>query len=150
GLELADHRCACLARLKVGWPCSRMNFLRQQTQHAFPKVVPVNRHLSPGHAGRTAGGKPAAPPSDRSWRSSSDRYRSRRPARFAAGIRSVLFPKELSMKIEIARELVRTALAEARRLQLAPLAVTVLDAGGNLVCFEREDGAGLARFDISF
>ena len=54
------------------------------------------------------------------------------------------------MKIEIARQLVRTSLAEARKLQLAPLAVTVLDAGGNLVCFEREDGAGMARFDISF
>jgi uncharacterized protein GlcG (DUF336 family) len=54
------------------------------------------------------------------------------------------------MKIEIARQLVRTAFARARKLQLAPLAVTVLDAGGNLVCFEREDGAGIARFDISF
>jgi uncharacterized protein GlcG (DUF336 family) len=54
------------------------------------------------------------------------------------------------MKIEIARELVRTALAHARKLQLAPLAVTVLDAGGNLVCFERENGAGIARHDISF
>ena len=54
------------------------------------------------------------------------------------------------MKIEIARELVRTALAHARKLQLAPLAVTVLDAGGNLVCFERENGAGIARYDISF
>jgi uncharacterized protein GlcG (DUF336 family) len=53
------------------------------------------------------------------------------------------------MKLDIAREIVHTALAEARRLQLAPLAVTVLDAGGNLVCFEREDGAGIARFDIS-
>ena len=53
------------------------------------------------------------------------------------------------MKTEIARELVRTALAHARKLQLAPLAVTVLDAGGNLVCFERENGAGFARFDIS-
>lgn len=54
------------------------------------------------------------------------------------------------LKLDVAREIVRHALEEARRLKLAPLAVTVLDAGGNLVCFEREDGAGIARADISF
>lgn len=42
------------------------------------------------------------------------------------------------------------ALAEARRLDLAPLAVAVLDAGGNLKLFAREDGAGILRFDIAF
>jgi uncharacterized protein GlcG (DUF336 family) len=54
------------------------------------------------------------------------------------------------LKLEVARAIVRRSLEEARRLELAPLAVTVLDAGGNLVCFEREDGAGIARADISF
>jgi len=42
------------------------------------------------------------------------------------------------------------ALAEGRRLTLAPLVAAVLDAGGNLVAFKREDGAGIARFDIAF
>ncbi len=42
------------------------------------------------------------------------------------------------------------ALAEGRRLNLAPLAVAALDAGGHLVAFKREDGAGIVRFDIAF
>jgi uncharacterized protein GlcG (DUF336 family) len=54
------------------------------------------------------------------------------------------------MKLELARQIVRGAFAEGRKLNLAPLAVSVLDAGGNLVCFEREDGAGIVRFDITF
>lgn len=54
------------------------------------------------------------------------------------------------MKLELARQIIRGALAEGRKLNLAPLGVSVLDAGGNLVCFEREDGAGLVRFDITF
>lgn len=56
----------------------------------------------------------------------------------------------MTLQLETARTIVRQAIEEARRLKLAPLAVTVLDAGGNLVCFEREDGAGIARYDISF
>jgi uncharacterized protein GlcG (DUF336 family) len=54
------------------------------------------------------------------------------------------------VKLELARQIIRGALAEGRKLNLAPLGVSVLDAGGNLVCIEREDGAGLVRFDITF
>ena len=54
------------------------------------------------------------------------------------------------MKLELARQIVHGALAEGRKLNLAPLGVSVLDAGGNLVCFEREDRAGFIRFDITF
>lgn len=54
------------------------------------------------------------------------------------------------MKLELARRIVRGAFAEGRKLNLAPLAASVVDAGGNLVCFEREDGAGIVRFDITF
>jgi uncharacterized protein GlcG (DUF336 family) len=46
--------------------------------------------------------------------------------------------------------IVDAALAEARRLRLAPLAVAVVDAGGHLVAFKREDRAGILRFDIAF
>lgn len=42
------------------------------------------------------------------------------------------------------------ALDTARARGFAPLAVAVLDAGGHLVAFKREDGAGFARFDIAF
>ncbi len=54
------------------------------------------------------------------------------------------------MKLELARKIVQGAFAEGRKLNLAPLAVSVLDAGGNLVAFEREDGAGIVRFDITY
>ena len=46
--------------------------------------------------------------------------------------------------------IVDAALAEGRKRGFAPLAVAVLDAGGHLVAFKREDGAGFARFDIAY
>lgn len=47
-------------------------------------------------------------------------------------------------------ELIEAAIAEARRQQLAPIGVAVLDCGGNLIAFQREDGAGIARYQIAF
>ena len=38
---------------------------------------------------------------------------------------------------------------EARRNNLAPIAICVLDVGGNLVAFAREDGCSLLREDIA-
>lgn len=49
-----------------------------------------------------------------------------------------------------ASSIVDVALATARERKFAPLAVAVLDAGGHLVAFKREDGAGFARFDIAY
>ena len=46
--------------------------------------------------------------------------------------------------------IVDTALAEGRKRNLAPLAVAVLDSGGHLIAFKREDGAGFARFNIAY
>ena len=54
------------------------------------------------------------------------------------------------LTLSAAATILDAALAEGRRLKLAPLAVAVLDAGGHLVAFKREDGAGIARFDIAF
>ncbi len=45
--------------------------------------------------------------------------------------------------------IVREALAAGRRGDLAPLTVAVLDAGGHLKCFAREDGSGILRGDIA-
>ena len=42
------------------------------------------------------------------------------------------------------------ALQEGRKRNLAPLVVAVLDAGGHLTNFKREDKAGILRFDIAF
>lgn len=49
-----------------------------------------------------------------------------------------------------ASAIIDTALAEGRTRNFAPLAVAVLDAGGNLIAYKREDGAGIIRFDIAF
>lgn len=49
-----------------------------------------------------------------------------------------------------ASAIVDAALARGRALGLAPLTVAVLDAGGHLTAFKREDGSGILRFDIAF
>lgn len=54
------------------------------------------------------------------------------------------------LSLSTASQIIDAALAHARHLQLAPIAVAVLDGGGNLVAFKREDGAGIVRFDIAF
>lgn len=48
-----------------------------------------------------------------------------------------------------ARSIARNALKKGRELELKPLAVAVLDAGGHLIAFEREDGASPGRFQIA-
>jgi uncharacterized protein GlcG (DUF336 family) len=49
-----------------------------------------------------------------------------------------------------ATTIIDTALIEARKRNLAKLAVAVLDAGGHLIAFKREDGAGFLRNDIAY
>ena len=61
-----------------------------------------------------------------------------------------LRPVFSSLELERASRIVDEAIAERRRQGLLPLAVAVLDAGGNLVAFKREDGCGVLRFDIAF
>ena len=48
-----------------------------------------------------------------------------------------------------ARRIIRTALAKGRELELKPLSVIVLDAGGHPKAFEREDGAAPGRYAIA-
>ena len=55
-----------------------------------------------------------------------------------------------ALRLSRAVAIVERALAEGRRRGLAPLGIAVLDAGGHLVAFQREDGAGFARFDIAY
>ena len=43
-----------------------------------------------------------------------------------------------------------TALKTARDRSFQPLSIAVLDAGGHLVAFKREDKSGILRFDIAF
>ena len=48
-----------------------------------------------------------------------------------------------------ARTIVKTALAKGREAEMKPLSIVVLDAGGHVKAFEREDGATPGRFDIA-
>jgi uncharacterized protein GlcG (DUF336 family) len=49
-----------------------------------------------------------------------------------------------------ASTIVDAALQKGRETECAPLTVAVLDAGGHLVAFKREDRSGIMRFDIAF
>ncbi len=48
-----------------------------------------------------------------------------------------------------ARTVIRQTLAKGREMELKPLSVIVLDAGGHVIAFEREDGASPGRFAIA-
>jgi uncharacterized protein GlcG (DUF336 family) len=54
-----------------------------------------------------------------------------------------------TLTLEAARKIVSVALAEGHTRQLKPLTVAVLDAGGHLIAFEREDGASPGRYAIA-
>ena len=49
-----------------------------------------------------------------------------------------------------ASTIVDAALKKGRETSCAPLTVAVLDAGGHLVAFKREDRSGILRFDIAY
>src|SRR5499426_3962057 len=49
-----------------------------------------------------------------------------------------------------ASTIVDVALKTGRDTKCAPLSVAILDAGGHLVAFKREDKSGILRFDIAF
>jgi uncharacterized protein GlcG (DUF336 family) len=54
------------------------------------------------------------------------------------------------LTLEQASTIVDVALRKGRETNCAPLTIAVLDAGGHLVAFKREDRSGIMRFDIAF
>jgi uncharacterized protein GlcG (DUF336 family) len=54
-----------------------------------------------------------------------------------------------SLTLAHAEKMIDAALQAARAADLLPLTVAVLDSGGHLVAFKREDGCGVLRFDIA-
>jgi len=56
----------------------------------------------------------------------------------------------MSLKLAQASTIVDAALKKGRDTNCAPLSVAVLDAGGHLIAFKREDRSGILRFDIAF
>ncbi|HXP73512.1 MAG TPA: heme-binding protein [Stellaceae bacterium] len=47
-----------------------------------------------------------------------------------------------------ASKIIDTALGLARSRKLRPMTIAVLDSGGDLVAYKREDGTGIRRYDI--
>lgn len=55
----------------------------------------------------------------------------------------------MSISLRQARTIISKSLEKGRELELKPLSVVVLDAGGHVQAFEREDGAAPGRFPIA-
>jgi uncharacterized protein GlcG (DUF336 family) len=56
----------------------------------------------------------------------------------------------MSLTLAQASTIIDVALKTGREKKFAALSVAVLDAGGHLVAFKREDKSGILRFDIAF
>ena len=54
------------------------------------------------------------------------------------------------LKLTQALAVIDGALAEARKRNFLNLGVVVLDAGGHVVAFKREDGASFLRFELAY
>jgi uncharacterized protein GlcG (DUF336 family) len=54
------------------------------------------------------------------------------------------------LKLSLAVAIIDAALAEARKRKFALLAVAVLDPGGHMIAFKREDGASFLRFELAY
>lgn len=55
----------------------------------------------------------------------------------------------MAISLRKARTIIRKALEKGREMELKPLSVVVLDAGGHVIAFEREDDAAPGRFAIA-
>ncbi len=56
----------------------------------------------------------------------------------------------MSVTLAQASIIVDVALKKAREMNLVPMTVAVLDAGGHLVAFKREDKSGILRYEIAY
>lgn len=55
----------------------------------------------------------------------------------------------MALTLEQARTIIAVTRAKGREAGMKPLSVIVLDAGGQVLAFEREDGAPVGRFAIA-
>jgi uncharacterized protein GlcG (DUF336 family) len=58
--------------------------------------------------------------------------------------------ENMTVTLAQASTIVDVALKKGRETKSAPLTVAVLDPGGHLVAFKREDKSGILRFDIAY
>ncbi len=55
----------------------------------------------------------------------------------------------MTISLRKARTIIRKTFEKGREMELKPLSVVVLDAGGHVIAFEREDNAAPGRFAIA-
>lgn len=55
----------------------------------------------------------------------------------------------MEISLRKARTIIRKTFEKGREMELKPLSVVVLDSGGHVKAFEREDGAAPGRFGIA-
>ncbi len=55
----------------------------------------------------------------------------------------------MTLSLDQARTIIAATRAKGREMELKPLTVIVLDSGGHVLAFEREDGASTGRFGIA-
>jgi uncharacterized protein GlcG (DUF336 family) len=55
-----------------------------------------------------------------------------------------------AITLDQANTVITASLARARELDLKPLSVIVLDTGGRVKAFQKQDGSALLRFEISY
>ncbi len=55
-----------------------------------------------------------------------------------------------SLTLKQANTIIEVALKKGHEMKLHPLTVAVLDAGGHLTAFQREDRSGIMRYDIAY
>ncbi|HEV7305620.1 heme-binding protein [Ensifer sp.] len=53
------------------------------------------------------------------------------------------------LTLEIANAIIAGAFSRAKEAGLKPLSVAVLDAGGHLIAFQKQDGSSMLRFEIA-
>lgn len=56
----------------------------------------------------------------------------------------------MGISLDQAKAIIEFTLTEASHRKLKPLSVAVLDPGGHLVAFQKQDGASMLRFEIAF
>ncbi|KEJ89383.1 GlcG/HbpS family heme-binding protein [Sulfitobacter donghicola] len=55
----------------------------------------------------------------------------------------------MNLSLRKARTIIRKAFEKGAEMELKPLSAVVLDAGGHVIAFERQDGAAPGRFAIA-
>ncbi|MEM7500091.1 MAG: heme-binding protein [Pseudomonadota bacterium] len=55
-----------------------------------------------------------------------------------------------TITLELARRIIAGTFSKGHEMGLKPLSVVVLDAGGNVKAFERQDGASNLRFNMAY